>query len=174
MAKKISVFRSKLKSLNLKKAELNSQKKAVQAECTHGGKKNHFLKVYDKENNILKCRECRTKLDLGEIQKVVDNANGDKPKAVKKYVKTSFRRVNNLLQIAKLNINGGCEKGTRDHKLYKAIVGQIKGNFVLEKLMIGLYADNLKAISGGKGGRNRHNGKKKKTVSIAYGTKGMF
>ena len=126
------------------------------------------VKIWDKDNGIYRCSECRAKLDLGELAKVIDGNKQDKRKAMKKYVKTSFKRVNNLLQITKININSG---DSRDKKVYDRIAKQLKGNYMLEKLLIALYADNFKVLSNNGGKRNK--GKKKKTT-LHYGTRGMF
>ena len=173
MAKhEINPFRNILKDINFKKSQLRTQAKAVQADCshTHKGKKNGkpTLKIWDKDNGIYRCSECRAKLDLGELAKVIDGNKQDKRKAMKKYVKTSFKRVNNLLQITKININSG---DSRDKKVYDRIAKQLKGNYMLEKLLIALYADNFKVLSNHGGKRNK--GKKKKTT-LHYGTRGMF
>lgn len=170
MAKKakINVSRNLLKQINFKKEQLKSQKKAVQAECTHSGKKIHLKRMNDA--GMFKCTECRAKINFGKLLDIVNNNTDDKRKAMKKHVKKSFRDVNDLLQTAKLNISNKDKEGV-DKRIYEKIVKQLKGNFMLEKLVVAIVGDNLKCYGHKK---NNNGGKKRKTVSLGYGTKGMF
>ena len=146
----VSAYRKIMAGIRKDISKAKMKGKKVKSECCHRSKKDkYWIKKVKGSDTVLRCSECRTKLDFTELA-----ALSDDPDKIRKYIKKTSKTYRNLLEIAKLLHNR-----KQDAKVLKYISNVIFGIYRLEEYLIALIADEFEPHRG-KGKKKNKKGKK--------------